>query len=132
MSEYYQLLYCCENDVRKIINDVMGENFGTDWWDQKVRRNIQDDVNKRQEAEKNSVFFARVDDPLYFTTLGELKEIISDNFEVFINHFRSKKFVEELLFQINRLRIVVDHNYMLEEMDIATLKQNVERWYKIK
>ena len=132
MSSCYQILYCFENDLRKIINDVMEDSFGTNWWKQKVRNNIKTDVRKRQEAEKNSVFFARVDDPLYFTTLGELKEIISDNYDAFANHFRSQKFVEELLFQINRLRIVVGHNCMLEEMDMTTLRQNIERWYKIK
>lgn len=132
MSECYQILYCFENDLRKIINDIMDESFGANWWDQTVRQGIKDDVKKRQEAEKNSVFFARVDDPLYFTTLGELKEIISDSYEAFTNHFRSQKFVEELLFQINRLRIVVGHSCMLEEMDMTTLKQNIERWYKIK
>lgn len=132
MSSCYQILYCFENDLRKIINDVMEDSFGTNWWEQKVRNNIKIDVRKRQEAEKNSVFFARVDDPLYFTTLGELKEIISDNYDVFANHFRSQKFVEELLFQINRLRIVVGHNCMLEEMDMTTLRQNIERWYRIK
>ena len=121
-----------ENDLREIINDVMDESFGPEWWEQKVRDSIKNDVKKRRDAEKNSVYFARVDDPLYFTTLGELKEILSDNYEVFTNHFRSQKFVEELLFQINRLRIVVGHNCMLEEMDMTTLMQNIERWYKIK
>ena len=132
MSTCYQVLYCFENDLRKIINDIMDESFGENWWDKNVRQGIKDDVKKRQKAEKNSVYFARVDDPLYFTTLGELKEIISDSYDVFTNHFRSQKFVEELLFQINRLRIVVGHNCMLEELDMTTLMQNIERWYKIK
>ncbi|MCA9812153.1 MAG: hypothetical protein KC483_04745 [Nitrosarchaeum sp.] len=132
MSECYQILFCFENDVRKVVGDVMKDKFGSDWWDQKVRSGTKTEVKGRQEAEKNSVFFARIDDPLYFTTLGELKEIISDNFEYFTNHFRSRKFVEELLFQINRLRIVVGHSCMLEELDVTTLKQNIERWYKVK
>ena len=132
MSDCYQIIYCFENDLRKIINDVMEEDYGSDWWKDHVRESIKNEVQKRKTAEQNSLYFGRGDDPLYFTTLGELKEIIMDNYENFSNHFRSKPFVEELLFQINRLRIVVGHNYMLEEMDITTLKQHVERWYTIK
>lgn len=132
MSECYQILYCFENDVRKIINDVMDETFGPEWWDTHVRESIKTEVKKRRIAEQNSVYYSRGDDPLYFTTLGELKEIIIDNYENFTNHFRSKPFVEELLFQINRLRIVVGHNYVLEDLDISTLKQNIERWYTVK
>ena len=132
MSECYQILYCFENDVRTIINDIMKENFGSDWWDQCVRDSIKLDVRRNQEAEQNSVYYGRIDEPLYFTTLGDLKEIIKDNYDNFIDHFRSKRFVDELLFQINRLRVVVGHNCMLEEMDITTLKQNIERWYTIK
>jgi len=132
MSDCYQILYCFENDLREVINDIMHENYGDDWWEQHVIQKIKDDVKKRQGAEKDSVYYGRVDDPLYFTTLGEIKEIITGNYDIFTNHFRSKKFVDELLFQINRLRVVVGHSCMLEEMDVTTLKQNIERWYTIK
>lgn len=132
MSDCYQILYCFENDLRKIINDVMNESIGSDWWDKCVRQSIKDDVTRNQTAEQNSVYYGRIDEPLYFTTLGDLKEIIADNYAHFENHFRSKRFVDELLFQINRLRVVVGHNCMLENMDIDTLKQNIERWYTIK
>lgn len=132
MSDCYQILYCFENDVREIVNDIMYQSYGDNWWDAHVIQKIQDEVKKRQNAEKDSVYFGRVDDPLYFTTLGELKEIITGNYEIFTNLFRSKRFVDELLFQINRLRIVVGHNCMLEDMDVTTLKQNIERWYTVK
>ena len=132
MSDCYQILYCFENDLRKVINDVMLESIGSDWWNQCVRQSIRDDVKRNQTAEQNSVYYGRIDDPLYFTTLGDLKEIVTENYEYFENYFRSKRFVDELLFQINRLRIVVGHNCMLENMDIETLKQNIARWYTIK
>lgn len=132
MSDCYQILYCFENDLRKVINDVMYESIGSDWWKNCVRQSIKDDVKRNQTAEQNSVYYGRIDDPLYFTTLGDLKEIVTDNYEHFENYFRSKRFVDELLFQINRLRVVVGHNCMLEDMDINTLKQHIERWYTIK
>ena len=132
MSDCYQILYCFENDLRKVISDVMLESIGSDWWEQCVRQSIRDDVKRNQTAEQNSVYYGRIDDPLYFTTLGDLKEIVTENYEYFENYFRSKRFVDELLFQINRLRVVVGHNCMLENMDIKTLKQNIERWYTIK
>lgn len=132
MSDCYQILYCFENDIRNIINDIMKEEIGSDWWATSVRPKIKEDVERNQTAEQNSVYFSRSDDPLYFTTLGDLKEIISDNYIHFENHFRSKPFVNELLFQINRLRVVVGHNCLLDDLDITALKQHIERWYTIK
>lgn len=132
MSDCYQILYCFENDLRIVINDVMDDSVGSDWWEQCVREKIREDVVRNQTAELNSVYFRRKEDPLYFTTLGDLKEIIIDNFTHFENYFRSSSFVHELLFQINRLRVAVGHNAMLEEMDISTLKQLIERWYTVK
>lgn len=132
MSDCYQILYCFENDLRKVINDVMNESVGSDWWAKCVRQSIRDDVTRNRTAEQNSVYYGRIDDPLYFTTLGDLKEIIIENYDHFENHFRSKRFVDELLFQINRLRVVIGHNCMLDDMDVTTLKQYVERWYTVK
>ncbi|WP_371504348.1 hypothetical protein [Nitrosopumilus adriaticus] len=132
MSDCYQILYCFENDLRKVINDVMYESVGINWWEQCVRPKIREDVVRNQTAEQNSVYYSRKEDPLYFTTLGDLKEIIIDNYAHFENYFRSKPFVTELLFQINRLRVAVGHNSMLEDMDIDALKQLIERWYTVK
>src|SRR5258708_943880 len=35
MSEYYEVFYCLENSIRKLVEDVMVEAEGADWWNGK-------------------------------------------------------------------------------------------------
>lgn len=132
MADCYQILYCFENDLRITINEVMCEKYGNNWWirDKIVRDNVKDEVKSKKEKEMDSIFFSR-SDPIYFTTLSQLGELVSDNFSDFKDLYRSKRFVTSLLFQINRLRINIAHNHPLAKADIGMLKDHIERWYTI-
>ncbi len=132
MAECYQIVYCFENDLREIVTDIMNENFGHNWWENKVSASIKGSVTKRRDEEMENIYFKRSDEPLFYTTLGELKRIILDNVEVFEIHFRNEPFIKSMLHSINRLRIVVGHNCLLENLDIQALSQNIGRWYTIK
>ena len=127
MSKCYQIIYCLENEIRKIVKDVLNENHGDDWWKKCVTDNIQESVQKRQSEDKASFYYDRVD-PLIFTTLGELKEIIQNNYKDFESQFHHKTFVTRILYEINRLRIMIYHNSPLENNDINMLIQFIKRW----
>jgi hypothetical protein len=32
MSEFYEVFYCLENSIRKLVADIMVEDSGADWW----------------------------------------------------------------------------------------------------
>src|SRR5262252_8334406 len=32
MSEFYEVFYCLENSIRKLVADIMIEDGGADWW----------------------------------------------------------------------------------------------------
>ena len=32
MSEFYEVFYCLENSIRKLVADIMVEAEGADWW----------------------------------------------------------------------------------------------------
>src|SRR5262245_11007483 len=32
MSEFYEIFYCLENSVRKLVEDILMEAEGADWW----------------------------------------------------------------------------------------------------
>ena len=127
MSKCYQIIYCLENEIRKIVKDVLYESHGNDWWGKCVTKNIQESVQKRQSEDKASFYYDR-GDPLILTTLGELKEIIQNNYKYFESQFRDKIFVTRILHEINRLRIITYHNSPLENNDIDMLIQFIERW----
>ena len=132
MADCYRIIYCFENDLREIVTDVMYENFGEKWWEEKVSRGIRGEIKERQDNEMQSIFFKRSDEPIFYTTLGELQEIILNNVNVFEVHFRNELFIKIILKQINRLRIVIGHNCLLVNLDIQELSQSIERWYTIK
>lgn len=33
MEFYFKLIHCFENDLRKMINEILFAEFGKDWWD---------------------------------------------------------------------------------------------------
>ena len=131
MSECYQIVYCFENDLREIIRTVMQDNKGDEWWNT-IQTKIKEEVERNRKAEEDSVYHGRNNDPLYFTNLSQLKDIIIQNYEYFDNHFRSESFVKKLLTEINRLRITIAHNLAMEKMDIEQLTDHIIRWYTIK
>ena len=127
MSKCYQIIYCLENEIRKIVKDVLYENYDKDWWEKCVGNNIQDQVKKRQSEDKSSFYDDRID-PIIFTTIGELKEIIQSNYKDFESQFHDKTFVTRILHEINRLRIMIYHNSPLGDDDMGMLVQFINRW----
>ena len=127
MSKCYQIIYCLENEIRKIVKDVLYENHDNDWWEKCVSNNIQDQVKKRQREDKSSFYDDRVD-PIIFTTISELKEIIQNNYKDFESQFHDKRFAISILHEINRLRIMIYHNSPLGDNDIVMLIQFINRW----
>lgn len=129
MEKCYKLLYCFENDLRNKVTEMLQEKFGDHWWKNQVDPTIQKEVENRQTREKDSIMLMRSeDDSLIYTTLGELKKIILDNWPVFETVFRSKRFVEKLLMEINQYRVVVAHSAELNEKDVEQLESKIVYW----
>jgi hypothetical protein len=67
----YQIFYCLENKIIKMISDAMNTTVGDDWWKTKVPQHKKDEVKKRikDEARPEQQSAQTMID---YTTFGEL------------------------------------------------------------
>ena len=80
MSRHYELFYCLENSVRKLITEALRENAGANWWESgKIPNNIIEAVKERIQKEIDNGVTRRSEDSIDYTTFGELSMIITTN-----------------------------------------------------
>jgi hypothetical protein len=77
MSEFYEVFYCLENSIRKLVADIMIEADGADWWNGKRvdEKRIREPATSRQKKEVDSGITPRSDRLIDYTTFGELSQI---------------------------------------------------------
>jgi len=133
MSRYYEMFYCLEKSIRKLIaENIEDVTKMADWWDSgKVPTKIHDDVRDRIQREVDSGVTRRSDDPLDYTTFGELSAIITYNWDVFGSTFSSQKAVERVISNLNTLRGPIAHCSKLAEDEIVRLKLSVRDWFRM-
>src|SRR5689334_4650802 len=77
MAGHYELFYCLEQSIRKLISDTLLESSGPDWWGSgKIPTNIFQAVKERAQKEADSGVTRRSDAAIDYTTFGELSTII--------------------------------------------------------
>jgi len=131
MADYYVLYYCLENTIRRMIKDTLFEKHGANWWDTQVPEDVKNSVKEIQNKEQNSVMSVRaIDDPLAYTTLGELIPILEKNWSSFSDLLRSKKGVNQTLSQLNQTRSVIAHSVELNDDEISRMKLLIKDWQR--
>jgi hypothetical protein len=132
MSKHYEIFYCLERTARKIIADALETVEPKNWWNAtRIPQNIFSDVTKRMQRERDSGMTMRSEDPLDFTTLGELSEIIKHNWSVFGSIFNSVKAVEKVMNSLNAIRGPIAHCTALAEDEALRLKLSVRDWFRL-
>lgn len=132
MSSHYELFYCLENAIRKLIGDALQETVGTGWWDSgKVPDKICEAVAERQQREIDSGVTSRSDKAIDYTTFGELSVIISNNWDLFGTIFSSKRAVEKIMSNLNLLRGPIAHCCPITEDEIDRLELAVKDWFRL-
>src|SRR5262245_61793266 len=133
MSEFYEVFYCLENSIRKLVEDIMAEADGAGWWDgQRVDGSrIRDPATSRRKKEIDSGITPRSDRLIDYTTFGELSQIITDNWDLFDPVFRSKTAVSNVSNQLNLLRGPIAHCNPTDELEQERLNLAVRTWFKI-
>src|ERR1700752_5112563 len=72
-SEHYEVIYCLEQSIRKLITETLEDAAGADWWNSgKVPPHVQQEVNKRLKTETESGMTQRSTKLIDYTTFGEL------------------------------------------------------------
>jgi hypothetical protein len=133
MSEFYEVFYCLENSIRKLVADIMIEDGGADWWngnrvdEEKIRK----PVGARRKKEIDSGITPRSDRLIDYTTFGELSQLITDNWDLFDPVFQSKTAVSNVSNQLNLLRGPIAHCNPTDELEQERLNLAVRTWFKI-
>lgn len=133
MSELYEVFYCLENSIRKLVEDVVKEAEGASWWssDRIDKTRIQDTVHSRWRKEVDSGITPRSERLIDYTTFGELAQIITDNWDLFDPIFQSKTAVSNVANQLNLLRGPIAHCNPTDELEVERLNLAVRTWFRI-
>jgi hypothetical protein len=133
MSELYEVFYCLENSIRKLVEDVVKEAEGANWWtsDRIDKPRIQDPVQSRWRKEVDSGITPRSERLIDYTTFGELAQIITDNWDLFDPIFQSKTAVSNVANQLNLLRGPIAHCNPTDELEVERLNLAVKTWFRI-
>jgi hypothetical protein len=132
MAEYYEIFYCLEKTIRALINDTLSTADGPKWWEKgRVPGTLPAEVAKRIQREIDSGVTVRSEDPMDFTTFGELGEIIKSNWDVFGGIFNSQKAVEKVMSNLNTLRGPIAHCSPLAPDEVLRLTLSVRDWFRL-
>ena len=119
MSSVYQAIFCIENTLRNFIVERMAERYGLSWWDEKVPSNIKKAVDKLKKDEiKNKFFSSRSDSEIGYTMLGNLGQIIINNWEDFSDIIPSQAWLMSRMDDLEMARNIVMHTGVLPQIEI--------------
>ncbi len=133
MSEFYEVFYCLENSIRKLVKGIMVEAEGANWWssDRVDENKIRTPAKGRHKKEVDSGITPRSDEQIDYTTFGELSQLITDNWDIFDPVFTSKIAVSNIANQLNLLRGPIAHCNPTDELEQERLNLAVRSWFKL-
>ena len=132
MAPHYEVFYSLEKSIRRLVGDSIQSVEGDAWWDAaRVPQTIKTDVKNRRKREVDTGMTPRSDNPLDFTTFGELSEIIKAHWDIFGAVFTSQKAVERVMGMLNSLRGPIAHCSPLAEDEVVRLRLAVADWFRL-
>jgi len=131
MAKNYEIFYCLEKTIRKMISEKMNSSVGEDWWNSKVPQQVKDEVKKRIKQESDAGVTIRSDEEIDYTTFGELSIIIKSNSDVFRDIFTNPNGIDRVMSNLNTLRAPIAHCSKLAEDEEVRLQLSVRDWYRL-
>ena len=132
MASHYELFYCLEQSIRKIISETLLESDGVDWWSKgKIPAETVQDVERNIQRETDGGVTRRSEAPIDYTTFGQLSGIITSNWDLFGAIFSSRRAVEKVMASLNLLRGPIAHCCPLAEDEVVRLRLAVKDWFRM-
>ena len=129
MSYVYITVAAFENSVRDLIKSVLLEALDEDWWNIGVSDKIRKAAETRMDEEKKIRWHVqRGDDPIRFTMMPNLANIIGQNFEHFEPYLHNIDWVRNVFELVERSRNVIMHSGFLSDRDMARLGSIIRDW----
>jgi hypothetical protein len=128
MAQVYVLIAAFENSVRELISSTLKEEIGEDWWNKCVSEKIRQQATQRMEEEEKIRWHTpRGNDPINFTMLPNLLNVIRQNHE----HFPiipNIDWASNIFEVIERSRNVIMHSGRISRRDMARLGTFIRDW----
>ncbi len=132
MARHYEVFYCLEQSIRKLIAETLELADPGKWWDPKrIPKLIFDEIGKRIQKERDAGVTPRSDHPIDYSNFGELGEIIKANWDVFGSIFDSQRAVEKVMNSLNVIRGPIAHCSSLSEDEVVRLRLSVKDWFRL-
>jgi hypothetical protein len=131
MSSHYELFYCLEKSIRKLVVETLAAQCGVNWWTSCVPQPIQENVKTNMRREIDSGITLRSDENLDFTTFGELGDIVRNNWPQFDAMFSSDKAFSKIMTSLNQLRGPIAHCCPLADDEVVRLKLTIRDWFRL-
>jgi hypothetical protein len=132
MAPHYEVFYSLERTIRAQVADLLEAEEGEEWWTtSRVPEELKKEVSRRRKKEAEAAVTPRSDEPIDFTTFGELGEIIKSNWDLFGSIFSDVKAVQSVMSRLNTLRGPVAHCTPLAEDEILRLRLSVRDWFRL-
>jgi len=129
MSIVYTAIAAFENSVRDFISKTLLEAVGDAWWQTAVSEKIRNMATTRmQEEEKVRWHTQRGADPIQYTMLPNLLNIIRLNFPHFEPAIHDIDWAASIFDPIDRSRNVIMHSGTLSPRDIARVGSLINDW----
>jgi hypothetical protein len=132
MSQHYEVFYCLEQSIRKLIAETLQDAAGVDWWNSgRIPTDIANAAAELVRKERDSGISARSDDPIDYTTFGQLSVIITSNWDLFESTLKTKRGVERVMSNLNLLRGPIAHCCPISEDEADRLRLTVRDWFRM-
>lgn len=132
MSEYYEIFFCLEFSIRRIVNATLRDAEGIEWWNsERVSEGIRQEVERNKDREEKAGITLRSDNNLDYLTFGQLGELITSNFDLFETILSSKSAVSRVMNNLNLLRAPIAHCCLLADDEKERLELSVRDWFRL-
>jgi len=132
MAIHYETFYCLEKSIRTLIVEILKDAEPAGWWSSgRIPQDIVSAAESLIQKEIDGGFTRRSDDPIDYTTFGQLAVIINSNWDVFGAIFTSRRAVEKIMASLNMLRGPIAHCSPMTEDEIDRLALTVKDWFRI-
>ena len=129
MASVYVAITSFENMVRDFIAKTLSEEKGENWWEESVSEAIRKRAeSRRKEEEKIKWHRQRGDRLLNYTEMGDLNNIIQQNWNEFEDYLISLDWARQIINTLERSRNVIMHGGELGDRDIERVGTNIRDW----
>ena len=129
MASVYVAITSFENMVRDFIAKTLSEEKGENWWEESVSEAIRKRAeSRRKEEEKIKWHQQRGDRLLNYTGMGDLNNIIQQNWNEFEDYLISLDWARQIINTLERSRNVIMHGGELGDRDIERVGTNIRDW----